>query len=59
VADEPTASLDRKNAASIIELLRELNDEFGVTVVLASHDSLIIEHSRTKLFMQDGCIVSA
>ena len=58
VADEPTASLDRKNAASIIELLRELNDEFGVTVVLASHDPMIIEHSRTKLFMRDGSIVS-
>jgi len=58
VADEPTASLDRKNAESIIELLRELNDEFGVTVVLASHDPMIIEHSRTKLFMRDGCIVS-
>ncbi len=58
VADEPTASLDRKNAASIIELLRELNDEFGVTVVLASHDPMIIEHSRTKLFMRDGCIVN-
>jgi len=58
VADEPTASLDRKNAASIIELLRELNDEFGVTVVLASHDPMIIEHSRAKLFMRDGCILS-
>jgi len=58
VADEPTASLDRKNAESIIELLRELNDEFGVTVVLASHDPMIIEHSRTKLFMRDGRVVS-
>ncbi len=58
VADEPTASLDRKNAESIIELLRELNDEFGVTIVLASHDPMIIEHSRTKLFMRDGQLVS-
>jgi putative ABC transport system ATP-binding protein len=58
VADEPTASLDRKNAASIIELLGELNNEFGVTVVLASHDPMIIEHSRTKLFMRDGRVVS-
>jgi putative ABC transport system ATP-binding protein len=58
VADEPTASLDRKNAASVIDLLRELNDELGVTVVLASHDPMIIEHSKTKLFMSDGRIVS-
>jgi putative ABC transport system ATP-binding protein len=58
VADEPTASLDRKNAESIIELLRELNDEFGVTVVLASHDPMVIQHSKTKLFMRDGRAVS-
>jgi putative ABC transport system ATP-binding protein len=58
VADEPTASLDRKNAASIIALLRELNDEFGITVVLASHDPMIVENSKIKLFMTDGRVVS-
>ena len=54
VADEPTASLDRKNAASIIDLLRELNDEFNVTVVIASHDQMVIEHAKTKLSILDG-----
>jgi putative ABC transport system ATP-binding protein len=58
IADEPTASLDRKNAISIIELLRELNDELGVTIVLASHDQMIIDHAKTKLFMQDGKVVN-
>jgi putative ABC transport system ATP-binding protein len=59
VADEPTASLDRKNAESIIELLNSLNEEFAVTVVLASHDLMIIEHARTKVFMRDGSITGA
>ena len=58
IADEPTASLDRKNAVAIIELLRELNDEFGITIVLASHDQMIIDHAKTKLLMQDGKVVS-
>jgi putative ABC transport system ATP-binding protein len=58
IADEPTASLDRKNAESIIGLLKELNEELGITVVLASHDSMIIEQARTKLFMRDGCLVN-
>ena len=58
IADEPTASLDRKNAIAIIELLRELNDEFGVTIVLASHDQMIINHAKTKLLMQDGRVVN-
>lgn len=57
IADEPTASLDRKNAESIIGLLKELNEELGITVVLASHDSMIIEQAGTKLFMRDGCLV--
>lgn len=58
IADEPTASLDRKNAIAIIELLRELNDEFDVTIVLASHDQMIIDHAKTKLLMQDGSVVN-
>ncbi|HVM86601.1 MAG TPA: ABC transporter ATP-binding protein [Puia sp.] len=57
VADEPTASLDRKNAESIIELMKELNAELGITVVIASHDQMVIDHARTKLFIQDGKIV--
>ncbi len=59
VADEPTASLDRKNAESIIELMRELNNEFGVTVVIASHDQMVIEHAKTKLFIRDGRMVES
>jgi putative ABC transport system ATP-binding protein len=58
VADEPTASLDTKNAASIIDLLRELNEESGVTVVLASHDPLLIEKAKTKLWIRDGRLIN-
>ena len=56
IADEPTASLDRKNAGLIIELLKELNEESGVTIVLASHDPVIIGYAKTKLFITDGKI---
>jgi putative ABC transport system ATP-binding protein len=58
IADEPTASLDRKNAGLIIELLKELNEESGVTIVLASHDPDIIKYAKTKLIMTDGKITS-
>jgi putative ABC transport system ATP-binding protein len=54
VADEPTASLDRKNAESIIELLKELNEEFGVSVVIASHDPMVISHAKKTLYIRDG-----
>jgi putative ABC transport system ATP-binding protein len=58
VGDEPTASLDRKNAESIVALLKELNEEYGITIVLASHDPMIIEQAGTKLFMRDGSLVN-
>ncbi len=54
VADEPTASLDRKNAESIIELLKELNAEFGVSVVIASHDPMVTGHAKKTLYIRDG-----
>ncbi|HVZ98082.1 MAG TPA: ABC transporter ATP-binding protein [Chitinophagaceae bacterium] len=54
VADEPTASLDRKNAESIIELLRELNEELNVSVVIASHDPMVKGHAKKTLFIRDG-----
>jgi len=37
LADEPTGSLDKKNAENLIELLKELNLEFKVTLILATH----------------------
>jgi putative ABC transport system ATP-binding protein len=57
IADEPTASLDRKTAATIIDLLVTLNRQSGITVVLASHDPLVIEQGKRKIAITDGRIV--
>ena len=42
LADEPTANLDRETALRIIELMRQLRDEFGTTFVFSTHDPKII-----------------
>jgi putative ABC transport system ATP-binding protein len=57
IADEPTASLDSKNAESVLDLLTKLNEEDQVTIVLASHDSKVISRAKNKLYLSDGKIV--
>jgi putative ABC transport system ATP-binding protein len=58
LADEPTANLDRKNSAAIIELLRELNEERGMTTLIATHDPSVAEAATRVIEMRDGKVVS-
>ena len=57
VADEPTGNLDSKNAADVMALLGRLQDETGVTVVVATHDPEVAGQSRRRLHMRDGALV--
>ena len=54
LADEPTANLDSRTAASIVDLLLELNEEEGVTILIASHDQSIIDKARKVVTIHDG-----
>jgi ABC-type lipoprotein export system ATPase subunit len=42
VADEPTANLDHKTAMEVIDLMKTLNNELGVTFVFSTHDPKIM-----------------
>ena len=55
-ADEPTGALDSRTGASIIELLRELNDA-GTTFVVITHDSELAEAFPRRVAMRDGEII--
>lgn len=57
LADEITANLDTATAASIISLLKELNRDFGVTIVFASHDQRILDGIERKVALEDGVLV--
>jgi putative ABC transport system ATP-binding protein len=54
LADEPTASLDRNTGRSVIELLQRLAKKDGVTVVLVTHDSRILDIADRILSLEDG-----
>jgi ABC-type lipoprotein export system ATPase subunit len=57
-ADEPTGNLDSKNGTEIIRLLGELNKDFGVTVVIVTHEKDIGEKAKRQLFIRDGILVN-
>lgn len=54
LADEPTASLDKGNAQSILELLRDLNRDLGTAFVFSSHDPTILAFAQRVLLLSDG-----
>jgi putative ABC transport system ATP-binding protein len=57
LADEPTANLDSKTAENLMQLLRHMNREHGVTFIFSTHDRLVMDFSRRLITLHDGRIV--
>lgn len=57
LADEPTANLDTRTGAEIIDLLARLKAELGVTIISATHDLKMLQTSDRILWIEDGRIV--
>lgn len=55
-ADEPTGNLDSDNSQEIIKLLRNLNQQYSLTVVLVSHDPSIAQQTDRIVHMKNGQI---
>ena len=58
-ADEPTGNLDTQTGARISELLFELNNEFGTTLVMVTHDMGLAQSCQRIITIEAGRIVSA
>lgn len=56
LADEPTGNLDQKNSKEIIRLFQELNEQYGQTIILITHDETIAENSKRIVVIEDGKI---
>jgi putative ABC transport system ATP-binding protein len=57
VADEPTGNLDSDNGARVLDLLAELNDRDGVTVLLATHAPDLAAAAGRLVHLRDGRVV--
>ena len=58
LADEPTGNLDTRTSHEIMEIIRGLNREQGVTVIVVTHEADIAAYADRTLTMRDGQIVS-
>ena len=56
LADEPTANLDHDTAYRIINLMRDLRDEFGTSFVFSTHDSKIMGEAEVTFELEDGLL---
>lgn len=54
LADEPTANLDLQTGGEIIDLMKGLSEEKGVTVITATHDHKMLKNSDRVVRMEDG-----
>lgn len=57
LADEPTASLDQKSGREVVEIIKKMAKEMGVTVVLVTHDNRILDIADRIVSLVDGNIV--
>jgi len=59
LADEPTGNLDQKNSHAVHQLLKELNQEMGMTIVVVTHNSDLAGLMDRRLTLKNGKIVPA
>ena len=57
LADEPTANLDSKTAFMVIDIMRQMKEEFGVTFIFSTHDPKIVSEVEAVYTLQDGMLI--
>lgn len=58
LADEPTANLDSKTGAELLDMMRDLNLKKGMTFLFSTHDTMIMERATRVVTLKDGKVVS-
>jgi lipoprotein-releasing system ATP-binding protein len=58
LADEPTGSLDKKNAGNLGDLLVQMNSDYGITLILATHSLELADKMKIQYSLSDGKLIS-
>ncbi|MEZ8739863.1 ABC transporter ATP-binding protein [Photobacterium swingsii] len=54
MADEPTANLDAKSTAELLDIMLHLNEQEGTTFIFSTHDPRVIKRARRVIVFEDG-----
>ena len=58
LADEPTANLDSKSTATLLDIMEKLNREENITFIFSTHDQRVVNRARRVITLEDGHVVS-
>ena len=56
LADEPTANLDSKIGAELLDMMYRLNTQTGMTFIFSTHDPMVMARARRLIMLKDGQI---
>jgi putative ABC transport system ATP-binding protein len=57
LADEPTANLDSKSTTQLLDIMKKLNEEEGITFIFSTHDQRVIDRAKRVITLDDGMVV--
>ncbi|OIP00120.1 MAG: macrolide ABC transporter ATP-binding protein [Bacteroidetes bacterium CG2_30_33_31] len=58
LADEPTANLDSKSTATLLQIMQELNEKENITFIFSTHDKRVVDKAKRVITLDDGVVVS-
>ncbi len=58
IADEPTGNLDQKSGVQLMDLIKQFNEKFGITVLMVTHNPDQVKYATRVVKMVDGLIVN-
>ena len=57
LADEPTGNLDTKSGREVLQLMKNMNDKSGVTIIIVTHDPKVADVTNRTIYLEDGKVV--